>query len=162
MVSTPAPLFHLMAQVHRRRQAQIDGRLTGEGLNLVRWQTLALIRRMPGCAMSDLALHTGVDRTTLTRVIDRLVEHGWVERRAARHDRRQASLGLTARGRATCERAERLVAEEDARLLAKLPSGETARAVRVLEALASALAGDKAPEVLAYAAGLGGPARSRS
>ena len=112
--------------------------------------------------MSELALHTAVDRTTLTRVVDRLVQHGLVERRAARHDRRQASLGLTARGRAASDRAERLVAEEDARLLAKLPAGELAHAVRVLEAMASTLAGDKAAEVLSYAARLRGPARSRS
>jgi MarR family transcriptional regulator for hemolysin len=160
--AAPAPLFHLMTQVHRRRQARLEGRLAQEGLNMIRWQTLALIRRMPGCAMSDVALHTAVDRTTLTRVVDRLEEHGLVERRAARHDRRQASLEVTARGRAVCDRAERLVAEDDARLLARLAPGEMARAVRVLEELAGALAGDRARDVLAYAARLRAPMRPRT
>jgi DNA-binding MarR family transcriptional regulator len=55
--------------------------------------------------MSDLAAATLIARSSCTRVVDRLVERGWVERRAHAADRRSVVVALTPTGRQCLRRA---------------------------------------------------------
>jgi DNA-binding MarR family transcriptional regulator len=48
--------------------------------------------------VGELADRVGVEETTATRLVDRLVASGWVERRQHPGDRRVTALGLTADG----------------------------------------------------------------
>jgi DNA-binding MarR family transcriptional regulator len=90
--------------------------------------------------MGDLAQDLGLAESSVTRLMDRLVAAGLVERRSSAEDRRRVVAGLSAAGR-------RLVAqmEQDRRaLLVELLDGlepdERADAVRLFARLADALA----------------------
>ena len=50
----------------------------------------------------------GVGHSAVTGLVDRLAEHGYVERRADPDDRRQQRIGLTPDGQATLERMREL------------------------------------------------------
>jgi DNA-binding MarR family transcriptional regulator len=154
----PQGILLLLTQAVRRRQARLDRRLAPEGLNLLRYQVLAIIRRMPGCAMSALACHAAADRTTLTRNVDQLAAQGLVERRANPRDRRQVRLDLTPRGQSALERAGQIVAQEDARLFEALAPGDAGALAHGLEPMVAALAGEEAAEVIALARETGGAA----
>ena len=97
-MGTPEYFFYLLYLAARRRDLALDAALAPTGLTVARWRTLAIIRRIDGCAMSVLARFSTVERTTLTRSVDQLVEQGLVLRWAPEHDRRLVCLALTERG----------------------------------------------------------------
>jgi DNA-binding MarR family transcriptional regulator len=70
-----------------------------------------------GCTMSELAELTAVDRTTLTRTVDRMAAEGRFARRTDPRDRRSVRLHLTAAGRRAFERVLPLVVEQNERAL---------------------------------------------
>jgi DNA-binding MarR family transcriptional regulator len=99
--------FHLFSVVSRHRDARIDEMLAPLGLNVSRHRALAGIGRRVTCTMTELAQINAVDRTTMTRTVDQLVQAGLVERRTPAYDRRQVVLSLTAEG---IERANKALA----------------------------------------------------
>src|ERR1700679_177025 len=81
-------IFHLFAVVGRHREARLEAGLKPMGLHLTRYWALSVISGIGPCTMSELAGFTAVDRTTLTRTVDQLVETALVERTTPREDRR--------------------------------------------------------------------------
>src|SRR6202789_3200192 len=102
-------LFHLFAVVGRHREARLEAELKPIGLNLARHRALSVVSTLEPCTMSELAEFTAVDRTTLTRTVDQLVDGGLVRRTTPREDRRQVVLTLTDAGKETCRRSLRAI-----------------------------------------------------
>lgn len=97
-LTPPEYLFYLQFQIVRQRDLFFDRVLSDTGLNLRRWRTLAVIRRIQQCSMKDLALYSAIDRTTLTRIVDQLVAEGLVERWSPPRDRRRVQVTISAKG----------------------------------------------------------------
>lgn len=97
-LDVPEYFFYLLFQAQRRRDMTFDAALAEGGLNITRWRTLSVIRRLHDCTMKDLAGFTAIDRTTLTRSVDQLVEQGLVNRSTPPGDRRKVVLTLTEAG----------------------------------------------------------------
>src|SRR5690349_3236139 len=100
-LGAPEYFFYLLFQAQRQRDLSLDRALSPVGLNLAQWRTLAIVRRIDVCSMTLLARYSTVDRTTLTRAVDQLVDRGLVARWTPDHDRRQVNLRLTDEGEAT-------------------------------------------------------------
>ncbi|MHB1137850.1 MAG: MarR family winged helix-turn-helix transcriptional regulator, partial [Microthrixaceae bacterium] len=66
---------------------------------------------------SDLAERVLVSRPTTTRVVDRLVRRGWIERHRDGADRRVVRVQLTAAGSGALRRAARVHLDGIARLV---------------------------------------------
>jgi len=75
------------------------------GLNLPKWRALSVISRLGGCTMNELAEFTTIDRTTLTRTADQLIDAGLVSRCGLPGDRRIVRLEMTEEGEAIFETA---------------------------------------------------------
>ncbi|WFU44855.1 MarR family winged helix-turn-helix transcriptional regulator [Bradyrhizobium sp. CB82] len=73
----------------------------GFDLTPVQYAALATIKANPGLDQVTLAGLIAYDRTTITGVIDRLVQKGLTERRASSRDRRARELEITDEGRKT-------------------------------------------------------------
>jgi DNA-binding MarR family transcriptional regulator len=71
--------------------------LSAVGLTPARATALAFIGANPGCAQTELGKVLGINRASTMELVNRLVDAGWVERRAAA-DRRRHALHLTASG----------------------------------------------------------------
>ena len=110
-------VFHLFAVVGRHREARLEAELKPIGLNLARHRALSVILALEPCTMSELAEYSAVDRTTLTRTVDQLVDAGLVERATPREDRRQVVLTLTDEGRRICRRSLRAIFKVSRELL---------------------------------------------
>jgi DNA-binding MarR family transcriptional regulator len=65
----------------------------------------------PGIGMSALAQHLHVGLSAVSGLVDRLVEHGYLERREDPSDRRQQQVSVTATGAAALDRIRELNAE---------------------------------------------------
>ena len=88
-------------------------------------------------AMAELADHVLISRPSTTRVVDRLVERGFLERWHDEKDRRRVLVQLSAAGRRAQASAGRLHLQGIARLVGGPLSGHDLRALAAaLQALA--------------------------
>jgi len=97
--------FYLLFQTVRRRDQAFAGALEALGLSLPKWRIMSVISRLSGCTMNELAEFTTIDRTTLTRTADQLIDAGLVTRGGHPNDRRVVRLEMTEAGRAAFEQA---------------------------------------------------------
>lgn len=101
----------LLVEAHAGLRAAAEQRLEAEhGLSGQRFEVLLRLVRTPGhrLRMSDLAAQTTLSASGLTRLVDRLVAQGLVQRAACPSDRRGSFAVLTPEG--------------EARILAALPT----------------------------------------
>jgi len=124
-------VFFWLTQVIGARDRELAQGLREFGLRVPEWRALAALYARHKCTMSDLAELATIDRTTLTRTIDRMEEAGWLTRLEDADDMRVTRLALTAAGRKMFERiwptVERLnelatagLAKADIQLLQKI------------------------------------------
>src|ERR1044071_161669 len=95
-------------------------------MTVSQWRILASLSAREGSSMTALADTTAVDRTTLTRALDRMRAQGLVERRQDEFDRRTARLRLSARGRKLYERALPIVLRQNELAVAGMKPAEVA------------------------------------
>ncbi len=77
----------------------IDHRAKAWGTTRAQWIVLFRLRKQEGLSQVDLADVLELQPISLVRLLDRLVEHGLLERREDPKDRRANRLFLTERGR---------------------------------------------------------------
>ena len=77
----------------------IDHRAKSRGTTRAQWIVLFRLREQEGLSQVDLADVLELQPISLVRLLDRLVEHGLLERRHDPKDRRANRLFLTASGR---------------------------------------------------------------
>jgi MarR family transcriptional regulator for hemolysin len=77
----------------------IDHRAKGRGTTRAQWIVLFRLRDQEGLSQVDLADVLELQPISLVRLLDRLVEHGLVERKHDPRDRRANRLFLTSAGR---------------------------------------------------------------
>lgn len=75
-----------------------DNALATHELGRAHHRALYFIGRNPGIAVSDLLGHLGITKQSLSRVVRRLTDEGYVQIEEGRQDRRQRRLTLTPRG----------------------------------------------------------------
>src|SRR6202048_3101628 len=76
----------------------IDNRAKSRGTTRARWIVLYRLRQQEGLSQVDLAEVLELQPISLVRLLDRLVEHGLVERRHVPRDRRGQQPSLAAGG----------------------------------------------------------------
>jgi MarR family transcriptional regulator for hemolysin len=124
----------LVAQSARRWRRAVDRRLQPFGLTEATWLPLLRLARAPApMRQKDLAASLSLDGSSVVRLLDGLQAGGLVERREGEDDRRVKAIVLTALGRKTVDRVERVAREIRDEALADLSDKEVATASRVLE-----------------------------
>jgi DNA-binding MarR family transcriptional regulator len=90
----------LLFEVTRTIECQIAPQLAEHGLTTVEAGVVVRLSRSPGrrLRMSDLAAHTALSNSGLTRIVDRLERAGLVRREAGASDRRVTFAVLTPGG----------------------------------------------------------------
>lgn len=114
-------ILHDIARLMRKR---FDQRARVLGLSRSQWQVLVHLSRHEGINQSGLAEILEVENITLGRLIDRLEEAGWVERRPDRNDRRARLLYMTEKVAPMMERMHALAEEARNEALAGLAPAE--------------------------------------
>jgi DNA-binding MarR family transcriptional regulator len=104
----------------------------GFDLTPVQYAALAAIKANPGIDQVTLAGLIAYDRTTITGVIDRLVQKGLVVRHASSRDRRARELKITDEGKRTFRAITPAVEEAQRIMLRGLTDKEAAELMRLL------------------------------
>jgi DNA-binding MarR family transcriptional regulator len=114
-------LFFWVTQVLDCRDRQLAAALKADGLRAPEWRVLATLHSRHRLSMSELAQLTSIDRTTLSRVVERMVRAGWVMRLSDASDARVTRLAPTATGERLFARIWPSVWQVNKRAVAGLP-----------------------------------------
>ncbi len=98
---------------------------------------VAFVRDNPGCDQSSLGRFLAVNRSAAMKMVDRLADSDWVERRAGR-DRRSNGLHLTAEGRVFLDQVLARLGQVDAALTENFSHEEVAILLTLLARLRAA------------------------
>jgi DNA-binding MarR family transcriptional regulator len=126
-------VFFWLTQVIGARDRELAQGLRDFGLRVPEWRALAALYSRKHSTMSELAELATIDRTTLTRTVDRLQDAGWIERLADEADMRVTRLALTASGRKMFERIWPEVQRLNALALDGLSKAEVDSLMKILE-----------------------------
>lgn len=102
-MSQPAeflPTVQALVQCYQAFEAYSAAHIRALGLTPPQFDIIATLGNTPGMTATDLGEKTLITKGTLTGVVDRLVERGWVERAAHGSDRRCQIIRLTQAGEA--------------------------------------------------------------
>ncbi len=109
---------------------------------------LHLIQQEGQCSQSKLAEHMEVSPSAITIMLDRLENHGYVERKRDSNDRRVVMSELTSTGTETLLRVMRVRQRLVQHCLSKLPAEELDRFINTLEQLADISAAMEIEKIL--------------
>ncbi|MFZ2101801.1 MAG: MarR family transcriptional regulator [Oricola sp.] len=105
---------------------------TGHDVTPVQYAALSAIRANPGIDQVTLAGLIAYDRTTITGVVERLAQKGFLTRNPSKTDRRARALRLTDEGMEVLARIEPAVEEAQRIMLRGLDEGEAKEFMKLL------------------------------
>ena len=105
-------------------------------LNDSEWRVIMLVHHMEGLPMKEYILGMALNKGTLSRVVDKLVHKGYMERLPQSYDRRILVLKLTQDGKLVAEKLERSLSKHVDQKLACLTTGERSQFDQAIECLA--------------------------
>lgn len=114
-------LFYWLTQLLERRDQQLSAALKTVNLRVPEWRALGSLHSRHHLSMSEMADITNIERTTLSRTIDRMVRAGWINRLTDTSDARVTRLVLTVAGERLFERIWPAVHEVNSAALAGVP-----------------------------------------
>jgi DNA-binding MarR family transcriptional regulator len=117
LATSPSHLLHRAEQLAADRFTQ----LVGDSVTLRQFAVLAAIAESPGLSQSDLVRATGVDRSTMADMMNRMETRGWITRVASTLDARARSVRLAASGVTLLAAATHHARAADAAILDALP-----------------------------------------
>jgi len=92
--SVDKDLLFTLGELARLVRAYADREASRYGITRAQWAVLAKVERFEGMKQSELAEQMEMQPITLTRLVDRLCDNGWIERRGDDTDRRVNRLYL--------------------------------------------------------------------
>jgi DNA-binding MarR family transcriptional regulator len=134
MPSKTAPaelnLVDALVQLSFRVQALLAHTAGAHHLSLVQLRLLGVLRdREPG--VLELARYLGLDKSSVTGLVDRAERRGLVQRRPAPHDGRAICVSVTARGRQLTAEVAAEVEREIQALAAGLSAADQKRLIAI-------------------------------
>jgi DNA-binding MarR family transcriptional regulator len=105
------------------------------------YAVLAAAAEQEGTTQTGMVELTGIDRSTLADIVQRLIKKGLLQRRRTREDARAYAVKLTPQGRALLEAAEPVVTRTDELVLSSLSAAEREQFVTWLANMIAACEG---------------------
>jgi MarR family transcriptional regulator, transcriptional regulator for hemolysin len=130
-----ANFLFTLGELQRLVRAYADRQAARFGITRAQWAVLAKVERFEGMKQTELAEQMEMQPITLTRLIDRLCDNGWIERRSDDSDRRVNRLYLRKAGRALLGKMNGLKSEITATALEGISPSDAQRLLTQLEAV---------------------------
>jgi len=134
MTPSREELGYAIGESARLWRSRLNERLRPLGLSQARWMVLLhLSRRGDGVMQKALAEWIGIEAPTLVRILDRMTEDGWIERRESTTDRRAKTVHLTPQSNAIIKRIDKIAAQLRKEMLADVDDTDIDACMRVLQ-----------------------------
>ncbi len=130
-------LGYLLGQANHALYKDFDARVRAAGLSSIEWRVLATLQDSEPLTVSQLALDVLSKQPTVTKLVQRMAEQGWVALQADAADQRRTLVAITAAGRRLVRPLLQQARHHEAQALSALAAPEQA----ALKALLARLAG---------------------
>ena len=124
-----------LGELARLVRAHADRQSARYGITRAQWAVLAKVERFEGMKQSELAEQMEMQPITLTRLVDRLCDNGWIERRGDETDRRVNRLYLRKAARPLLAKLSGLRSEITETALEGISPADANRLLAQLEAI---------------------------
>jgi MarR family transcriptional regulator, transcriptional regulator for hemolysin len=124
-----------LGELARLVRAHADRQSARYGITRAQWAVLAKVERFEGMKQSELAEQMEMQPITLTRLVDRLCDNGWIERRGDETDRRVNRLYLRKAARPLLAKLSGLRSEITETALEGISPADANRLLTQLEAI---------------------------
>ena len=137
----PLQFGWLATDVSRQLRTVFDRRVRALGLTRPQWLALVRLQRKPGASQSELADMMEIEKAPAGRIVDRMEEKGWLERRPDPGDRRINRIYLTELGNRIYDRIYPISVQTVADALSDLSARDRDQMIRLLSRVKSTLSG---------------------
>lgn len=127
---------HLIRRCQQRAVDLFTDEVGEDGPNPRQFAVLISVFKNPGMSQTALVEASGIDRSTLTEVLRRMIERGMISKSRTALDQRANALYLTEDGSAMLEQAFEAAERAQARILEPIPETDRAAAINMLSAMA--------------------------
>lgn len=127
-----AHLGYWLRYVSNHVSAAFARKVESAGVTVSEWVLLRTLIDAAPCSPRLLAERTGLHKSPISRLLDRLVQKGLVQRKADPHDGRAQIITLQSRGRALVPRLAAMADANDAEYFAHLSSTDRNHLLRIL------------------------------
>ena len=124
-----------LGELQRLVRLYADKQASRYGITRAQWAVLAKVERAEGMTQSELAEQMEMQPITLTRLIDKLCENDWIERRGDENDRRVNRLYLRKAARPLLGKLSGLRSELTATALDGINPSDAHRLLAQLESI---------------------------
>jgi MarR family transcriptional regulator, transcriptional regulator for hemolysin len=128
-----ANFLFTLGELARLVRAYADRQAARYGITRAQWAVLAKVERFEGMKQTELAEQMEMQPITLTRLVDRLCDAGWIERRDDETDRRVNRLYLRKAARPLLAKLSGLRSEITETALEGISSADAQRLLAQLE-----------------------------
>jgi DNA-binding MarR family transcriptional regulator len=115
---------HLIRRLNQISVALFLQETAGLGLTSVQYAALHVIEQKPGIDQVTLSKMVAFDKTTLVKVLNRLVDKGLISRKISATDRRRHVLNATRKGREVVRKIVPMIDRSEERILGPLTPRE--------------------------------------
>jgi DNA-binding MarR family transcriptional regulator len=131
-------LGYLLVQANHALYKNFDTQVRAAGLSAIEWRVLATLQDGPALTVSQLAHEVSSKQPTVTKLVQRMADQGWVRLRADRDDQRRTLVAATAAGRRLVRPLLQKARAHESDLLRHLASAEQVALKRLLAKIARA------------------------
>jgi MarR family transcriptional regulator, transcriptional regulator for hemolysin len=133
--SADVSFLFTLGELQRLVRLYADKQAARYGITRAQWAVLAKVERSEGLKQTELAELLEMQPITLTRLIDKLCDNGWIERRSDETDRRVNRLYLRKAARPLLGKLSGLRSEITATALDGINPSDAHRLLSQLEAI---------------------------
>ena len=113
-------------------------RVEKHGVSVANWVVLRVLYDHEALALKEIVAQVGVDQGSVSRMVDRLLERGLVERVVHAKDRRAVRVSLTREGRQLVPRLAHEARENERIFFASLPTRKRGEFLATIQGLLEA------------------------
>jgi DNA-binding MarR family transcriptional regulator len=126
---------HLIRRLNQISMALFFEETKPLGLTSVQYAALNMIQEVPGIDQASLSNMIAFDKTTIVKVLDRLVDKGLITRTRSETDRRVNYLHVTTKGGQLLKEIHPMLDRSDKRILAPLSESDQRKFMEMLSRL---------------------------
>ena len=130
-------LGYLLGQANHALYKNFDAQVRAAGLSSIEWRVLATLHDSPPLTVSQLAHEVLSKQPTVTKLVQRMCEQGWLELHADAADQRRTLVAVTSAGRKLVRPLIQKARAHEAALMNCMPPAEQAALKQLLLKLAA-------------------------
>jgi DNA-binding MarR family transcriptional regulator len=126
-------LGYLLGQANHALYKDFDAEVRARGLSSIEWRVLATLHDGEPLTVSQLAQEVLSKQPTVTKLVQRMADQGWVALHADAADQRRTLVKVTPAGRRLVKPLVEAARQHEARMLRSLAATEKAALRKLLE-----------------------------